>query len=190
MDQEQLKNLIALARSEKTIVREGAYAALLTLLQTVMERVGRGFPSVDADDVSSAGGEALMVLVPSYDTTKGPVTAAFAGILRRKCIDLLRAQRLQRRGGGQQAASLDDVVTIIDPSDELADVDTQDEARNAWATISPALTPIERKVFKARARGQTYVEIAATLGITAKVVDHTLDHARQKIARVLQSGGS
>lgn len=193
MNDSQLENLIALTRSDKPIQREGAFAALLNLLEPVVSRAGRCFSSIDPDDVISAGHEALMIVVEIHNPANGSVAACYAGVLRRKLVDLLTAQRLQRRGGGQQPASIhrdgdESVIAVVDPDNPLAQVDVADEAAAAWQTVTPALTPTERKVFKARARGHSYGDIAQRFKITPKAVDNHLTHARAKIARTLNEG--
>lgn len=62
---------------------------------------------------------------------------------------------------------------------------SRDAVRRMWSVARSSLSELELEVFRRRAGGASYQEVAAELGVSAKSVDNAVMRARRKLRRFM-----
>ncbi len=62
---------------------------------------------------------------------------------------------------------------------------SRDAVRRMWGVARSSLSELELEVFRRRAGGASYQEVAAELGVSAKSVDNAVMRARRKLRRFM-----
>jgi RNA polymerase sigma factor (sigma-70 family) len=106
-----------------------------------------------------------------------------AALTRNKCVDLIRRETRQKRGGRDHADDLSELLTR-DPPPELA-AELADELNRLLAVLDAAGDPELRAVALARLGGETTGDIATRLGCARRTVERKL----ALIARLWEAGG-
>jgi DNA-directed RNA polymerase specialized sigma24 family protein len=108
-----------------------------------------------------------------------------AALTRNKCVDLIRRENRQKRGGGRAAADGLDDLLARDPPPELA-AELADELTRLLTVLDAAGDPDLRTVALARLGGEGTGEIATRLGCARRTVERKL----ALIARLWEAGDS
>ena len=107
-----------------------------------------------------------------------------AALTRNKCVDLIRRENRQKRGGGlDRADGLDELLTR-EPPPELA-AELADELNRLLAVLDAAGDTELRTVAVARLGGDSTGEIANRLGCARRTVERKL----ALVARLWEAGG-
>jgi len=81
----------------------------------------------------------------------------------------------------QDDRSLLESVADLDAVDPVEEALAYDSARRIISIASCALSPLEFEVFKGLAAGDSYVELAARMGVKTKTVDNAAFRVRRKL---------
>ena len=106
-----------------------------------------------------------------------------ARAMRSVVIDLVRARQADRRGGGQQALTLNTAIADLAPQDEVHVLRVH-EALDDLARVEPRLAPVvEMRYFG----GLLEQEIAQALGVTERTVQRDWQKAKIFLAMSLSA---
>ncbi|MFT7774618.1 ECF-type sigma factor [Roseateles sp.] len=158
------------------------YADLRRLAGSHMRRSGE----LTLLDTQALVHEAWMRLdrIPGVDfPDRHHFLAYIARAMRSVVIDLVRARRAERRGGGVQALTLNTIVAELAPQDE-DHVLRVHEALDELAALEPRLAQVvEMRYFG----GMLEQEIAQALGVTERTVQRDWQKARLFLAMSLKT---
>lgn len=114
---------------------------------------------------------------------RGHFLAYAARVMHSVVIDLVRARQAERRGGGEQALTLNTAIAELTPQRD-EDVLRVHEALEELAQLEPRLAQVvEMRYFG----GLQEAEIAAALGVTERTVQRDWQKARLFLAMSLKT---
>jgi RNA polymerase sigma factor (TIGR02999 family) len=108
--------------------------------------------------------------------------ALSARLMRRILVDLARARRYDKRGGGAEHVPLDEAVPAADPGRDLVALD--DALRSLAAIDERKSQVVELRFFG----GLSHDETAEILGVSAKTVMREWQVAKMWLLRELRQG--
>ena len=168
---------------------EGALHQLMPLVERELNRIARACLAGErANSVSATGlvNEAFLRLVDLQQIDwhdRAHFLALSARLMRRVLVDLARARRSDKRGGGAIQVTLDDA--LVAGGQRAADLVRLDDAMQALAAIDERKAKVvELKFFG----GLSAEEIADALHLSAKTVLRDWSFAKAWLRRELTTG--
>lgn len=161
--------LVAEMRAGSQAARDALCAAMLPLVRGLARRYEG--PALSRADLVQEGHVALLLALDAYDPARGRLAPYAWTAVRNSMRGALEAER-----GRQQ------------PWESGVDDDTPADAaerRERAARAHALLTDYERGVLELRARGRSWREVAASLGISAVSARQIGSRARRKLREIL-----
>ncbi len=139
-------------------------------------------PSGDTDDLVQEGMVALFNAIMNYDEKAGASFTTFAYIcVRKRIIDLIRKSSSGKNRALNDSVPLDD-VEIASGNPETVYIEEERETL-LMREIESVLSEEEQRIFYAYLDGDSYREIAASLSVSTKKVDNTLQKIRKSLKK-------
>jgi RNA polymerase sigma factor (TIGR02999 family) len=166
---------------------DAALAELTPLVHAELRRVARGYMKHERPDhtlqATALVNECFLRLmdarqVPWQD--RGHFFALSARLMRRILVDVARAHRYDKRGGGAEHVPLDEFVPAVEPGRDLVALD---DALQALARIDERKSQVVELRFFG---GLNHEETAEILGVSAKTVMREWQVAKMWLLRELQ----
>lgn len=166
---------------------DAALAELTPLVHAELRRLARGYMKGERRDhtlqATALVNECFLRLMEARQVQwqdRGHFFALSARLMRRILVDVARARRYDKRGGGVEHVALDEQVPAVEPGRDLLALD---DALSALATID------ERKSHVVELRffgGLSHDETAEILGVSAKTVMREWQVAKMWLLRELR----
>lgn len=166
---------------------EAALTELTPLVHTELRRLARAYMRRERTDHSLQAtalvNECFLRLLQGRTVdwqNRGHFYALAARLMRRILVDVARAHRYRKRGGGAEHVPLDDHAIAIAPGRDLLELD---DALTALAAIDDRKSQVVELRFFG---GLTNAEVAEVLGVSAKTVMREWQIAKVWLLRELR----
>ncbi len=163
-----------------------AFAMLVALCEPMLRTQVAHFrlSRTDAEDMSQEGLLGLLAAVRTFHPEKGVPFRAYAAVcVRNRLLSVLR-----RRAARANEVPVGDVVEQSSDAvlpDPAALLTQRESADRLLARVREQLSGREYAVLVRYLDGESYAQIAASVGLTPKSVDNALQRARRKLQKSL-----
>lgn len=170
---------------------DAALTALTPLVHAELRRLARGHMRGERRDhtlqPTALVNECFLRLMEAREVQwqdRAHFFALSARLMRRILVDLARARRFDKRGGGAEHVPLDESVPAVEPGRDLVALDN---ALQALAEVDERKSHVvELRFFGGLSHGET----AEVLGVSAKTVMREWQLAKMWLLRELRQGES
>lgn len=165
---------------------ESAVEELLTRYKSIATALARRYFLVggDAEDLAQEGMIALYRAIKTYEPGQGAFASYAASCVKNRLLDVIKSANRDKHkalNGYVPLADADELLGAGMSAEEIAI--SRENGRNFARKLDSGLTDDEKALLGLYLAGKSYKEIAASLGITVKKVDTSLQKLKKRILK-------
>lgn len=169
------------------LISSGRYENLQILINRYMPYIIKTANSYanggcEVEDLIAEGVLSVFNAVKVYDSSKSKFSTFVTLCISRAMLSQLKLASANKRIPDKLLSPLEEAEDLAMPNPEQTYID-KESYESFKKSIFSSLSQLEYKVLCAFLSGESYSEIAARLGITAKAVDNSLTRIRSKIKK-------
>ncbi len=164
---------------------DAALEELIIKYRPLLKRAitNRKISGMDPEDLLQEATICFVKAIEKFDENGGQKFSTFVyNIVKQRIIDLIKKNSSQKSGSEITKISTED-TEVYDPSDinVVDDYISREQVETLRKVIKDTLSDSEKSVLNLYLQEMSYSEIAESLGVSTKKVDHTLSQIKKKL---------